>query len=318
MIRATLALFLLAPAQAGAFDLAFPLDCTLGETCFIQQYTDHDPGPAASDFTCGPLSYDTHDGTDIALPSLAAMQAGVTVRAASPGIVKGARDGMADIAANAANAPDITDRECGNGVLIEHADGWKTQYCHMKQGSITVRAGDPVALGAPLGQVGISGMAEFPHLHLTIRHNGYVVDPFATDPAAACGAPAQTLWSAPVPYQPGGLISIGLASEVPEYAAIQAGLPPPNLTPTAPALVVWAYLFGGRAGDTLDLSITGPDGVVIQDSVPLEKTQAQLFRAIGKRLRAAAWPPGPYSGTARLLRDGTEIDLQSITIQLGN
>lgn len=78
------ALILTAPAtSAGAFDLAFPLACSLGKTCYIQQYADHDASPVARDFTCGGLSYDGHTGTDFALTTLAAMQAGVDVLAAA-------------------------------------------------------------------------------------------------------------------------------------------------------------------------------------------------------------------------------------------
>ena len=43
-------------------------------------------------------------------------------------------------------------------------------------------------------------------------------------------------------------------------------------------------------------------------SAPLERTQAQLFRATGLRARGDAWPEGGYSGEVRLIRDGTEID----------
>ncbi len=70
MIRPLALAILLAPAQAGAFDLALPLDCDMTDTCFIQQYLDHDPGPGAIDYTCGPLAYDAHEGTDFALPTL--------------------------------------------------------------------------------------------------------------------------------------------------------------------------------------------------------------------------------------------------------
>jgi len=85
LIRATLALLLLAaPAAAGSFLLNPPVDCTLGETCFIQNFVDRDPGPGAADFTCGPMTYDGHKGTDFALPSLAAMRQGVDVLAAAP------------------------------------------------------------------------------------------------------------------------------------------------------------------------------------------------------------------------------------------
>ena len=88
------------------------------------------PGPAATDFTCGPLSYDGHDGTDIALPTRAAMAEGVAVLAAAPGTVTGIRDGIADF------APVIQGKECGNGVVIDHGAGWVTQYCHLRQGSV--------------------------------------------------------------------------------------------------------------------------------------------------------------------------------------
>ena len=95
MIRSLLITLALA-SPAGAFNLGFPLRCDLGKTCYIQQYIDHDTGPKAADFTCGSLSYDGHDGTDLALPTRAAMQAGVDVLAAQAGTVKGLRDGVAD------------------------------------------------------------------------------------------------------------------------------------------------------------------------------------------------------------------------------
>ena len=83
-MRAALTLItsLAATSAAGDFSLAFPLDCTLGDTCFIQQFVDQDPSPAARDFTCGSLTYDGHKGTDIALVDLADQAKGVNVLAA--------------------------------------------------------------------------------------------------------------------------------------------------------------------------------------------------------------------------------------------
>ncbi|MDT8856787.1 M23 family metallopeptidase [Paracoccaceae bacterium Fryx2] len=317
MIRSLIAL-LLASAPAGAFDLGLPLDCTLGETCFIQQYVDRDPGPQATDFTCGPLSYDGHEGTDFALPSLAAMQTGVTVRAAAAGVVKGGRDGMPDIAANDPAAPPLEGRDCGNGLVIDHADGWQTQYCHLKNGSVTRKAGDAVEKGAALGQVGLSGRTEFPHVHITLRHNGRTIDPFDPDEALTCGEAAPALWSDPLPYRPGGLVNAGFSSTVPAFEAIKAGLSEAPLPADAPALVLWVHVFGGRAGDDVSLRITGPEGEVITQTGKLEKTQARLFRAAGKKLRAARWPAGPYLGEAILIRDGLEIDRLTTTLTIGD
>lgn len=314
-MRGALALFLLAPIPAGAFDLALPLDCTLNESCFVQHLFDHDSGPGTRDFACGALTYDGHDGTDIALPSLAAMAQGVTVRAAAPGVVRGARDGMPDIVVSDPAAPPLDGRDCGNGVAIRHDDGWETQYCHMKRGSIVVKPGDRVAAGTPLGQVGLSGNTEFPHLHLTLRRDGQEVDPWAPEAGEGCGPAGADLWQGDLTVPPGGIITTGLATAIPEYAAVKQGaVPPPAGDPSA--LVVWSYLYGTRAGDRLHLALRGPDGAVIADEIVLEKPQAQSFRAIGKKRGVRGWPAGSYEGAATLSRDGTVIDSAAIRLTL--
>lgn len=308
---------LLAPAQAGAFSLAFPLDCKLGDTCFIQQFTDRDPTPAARDFTCGPLSYDGHKGTDFALPTLADMARGVTVLAAAPGTVRATRDGMADIAANAPNAPDITDRDCGNAVVITHTDGWETQYCHLKQGSLRVKPGDTVAAGTALGQIGLSGNTEFPHLHLSLRHNSAVVDPFSPGDTASCGTTSPSLWSPPVPMQPGGLVDAGFATAIPDFEAVKAGTAQnPTLGAHSPALVLWAHVFGTRPGDRLTLTLTGPKGEILSETITFDKTQARAMRAIGKRLRGPNWPSGAYQGQLTYRRGTTELGHRSLTLKV--
>ncbi len=306
MIRGLLLTLALA-SPAGAFVLApfklnWPMDCTLGETCYIQHYVDRDPGPGTRDFTCGTLTYDGHDGTDIALPNAAAMAQGVNVLAAAPGTVLGTRDGIADF------VPMVPGKECGNGVIVDDSGGWQTQYCHMKQGSVAVRKGDKVNTGTPLGQVGQSGAAEFPHLHLTVRHNGQPVDPFAPD-QTTCGPTASPgLWATALPYEAGGFLAAGFATEVPTFDAIRAGLPTPTIQPDAPALVIWAEVFGGRAGDSLTFSATAPDGsVMIEGNADLTRTQDQLFRALGKKLHAAL-SSGAYVGTVTLMRNGAAVD----------
>lgn len=305
---------LAAPVAASDFRLQFPLDCTLGEDCHIQQFVDHDPGPGATDFTCGTLSYEGHKGTDFALPYLTDMEAGVAVRAAADGVVRGTRDAMPDAYATDANAAAIKGRECGNGVVLRHAGGWETQYCHMKRGSIRVETGAQVRAGDVLGEVGLSGKSQFPHLHLSVRRDGAVVDPFAPDSADRCGAPAKdTLWAGPPPpYQPGGLLGAGFSTGVPAYDTIKRGHADQTpLDAQAPAVVFWAYAYGGRAGDQLELTVTGPDGALVSNSTVLDRNQAQFFRAAGRRLRRDRWPDGTYTGTARLLRDGQLVDSYS-------
>jgi len=318
MMRAALSalcLTLAAPIAASAFDLTPPIACDLGGDCHIQQYADVDPGPGAQDYRCGPLSYDGHKGTDFALPSLAAMEAGVAVLASAPGVVKALRDGMADGALVAGDTASVENRECGNGVVIDHGDGWETQYCHLRRGSVQVSKGDRVARGDLLGAVGMSGKAEFPHVHLSVRRNGAVIDPFAPE-AARCGEPPEAdLWQDTPSYEPGGLIAAGFAAGMPGFDAIKAGRAAVNdLDRDAPALVLFGYVFGGQSGDVIEIVIDGPGGQVVAHNVELEKTQAQLFRAAGKRRPGAGWPAGRYEGQVRMLRAGEEIDHAQVTV----
>jgi len=305
----------LALGQSAGADpfLTLPIDCRLGEDCHIQQFVDRDPGPGAADFRCGPLSYDGHRGTDFALPTRADLAPGVTVLAAAPGRVIGIRDGMDDILQTGPDAPDVTGRECGNGVVIDHGDGWQTQYCHMARGSVSVVEGQAVVAGQPIGTVGLSGQTQFPHLHLTVRRNGEIVDPFAPMDAATCDpAPEDSLWLTVPAYQPGALIGAGFSTSVPDYDAIKAGLPEAVLDRDAP-LVLWGYLFGGQAGDVLRIAAEGPRGAAFAHDVTLERTQAQLFRAFGRRAPAGGWPAGPYRGTLTLIRGGAVIDETVVT-----
>ncbi len=303
--------------SAQELSLSSPIDCDLTRDCYIQQYVDRDPSERAKDYRCAPLSYDGHKGTDFALGSPIQMQAGVRVLAAAGGTVTGIRDGMPDTGVSGSDPADLAGRECGNGVVIDHGDGWETQYCHMRQGSIVANKGQKVVAGDPLGMVGQSGQAEFAHVHLSVRRDGAVIDPFDPEGAVDCSAPLiSTLWAAPPPYRAGGLLEVGFADHVPDFATIRSGNGATDaLSMTSPALVIFGYTFGTRQDDVMLLSITGPQGVVISDAIRLERTQAQAFRAIGKRRASTPWPAGTYTGTATLMRGKEKVD-QRITTKL--
>ena len=304
------------PATAGDFSLISPIACDLDGPCYIQQYVDHDLSKKASDFTCSGLSYDGHKGTDFALPGYDMIAQGVDVIASASGTVTGLRDGMADVPYSDDNAADSKGRECGNGVVLRHEDGWETQYCHMRKGSIIVKSGQTVAAGTILGQVGMSGRAAFPHLHLSVRHNGDVIDPYDPDGKITCGETEQsTLWSDIPAYRAGGIIRIGTSPAVPEFSEIRANTVP-SVDAQSSAMVIYAFLFGTQAGDVIRMAISGPDGTVIESDVKIKRTQAQSFRAIGKKLRGDHWPAGDYSGSATLLRGDIEVENQNLSFTL--
>ncbi len=300
------------PAMAQDFSLDPPIDCLLGETCYIQNYVDADPTDAARDFACGSLTYNAHKGTDFGLLSLAAIDAGVDVLAAADGVVRGTRNNMPDVLFTNDFANEIDGRDCGNGVVIEHGDGWETQYCHLKQGSVSVLTGDVLEAGDVLGQVGLSGRTQFPHLHISVRRHGETIDPFDPNATATCNAPVtETLWSDLIDTPQGGILAVGFADSVPAYDDVKAGTAALSLLSADAPMVVWGYVFGPQNGDVLSMKIDGPMGTVFENQASFDRSQALAMRAGGRRAPEAGWPSGSYTGLIEHIRDGEILDSQT-------
>ncbi len=296
----------LTTGEGGGLDL--PLACRLGETCWVANYVDVDPTEAAHDFRCKGRSYNAHNGTDFAIRDRAVMEQGVPVVASAPGTVRRVRDGMEDAAlTDEASRALVAGRECGNGMVIDHEGGWQTQYCHLRRGSIRVKSGDRVERGSPLGLVGLSGRTEFPHVHLTVRRNGRVIDPFTGQAqSAGCGVEGKPLWrsEAHAFYEEVALYNAGFSSEKPRARAIREGREASTmLPPTAPELFLWADILGVQAGDRVRFRIVGPGGEEILDGEKLiGRTQARRLIFAGRGLQREAWPPGAYTGHITLTR----------------
>ena len=56
----------------------------------------------------------------------------------------------------------------GNHVVIDHG-GEFSFLAHLRQGSVSVKAGDRVSAGQPLGRCGNSGNTTMPHLHYHLQ-----------------------------------------------------------------------------------------------------------------------------------------------------
>jgi murein DD-endopeptidase MepM/ murein hydrolase activator NlpD len=313
-----------APTAARAADaivLDLPLACTVGETCAIQQYVDHDPSAAARDYQCGTLSYDGHNGTDFRLPTLAVQRAGVDVLAAAPGVVLRLRSDMADVPIAERGAVALGNRLCGNGVVIAHAGGWETQYCHMAKDSVRVRPGQTVAAGDPLGRVGLSGATVFPHLHFTVRHQGQIIDPFAfaAAPESCGGTP---LWrpglAASLSYRPRALLNWGFAAAAVSMQAIEAAeVAAAGADPAA--IVAWVRSIGLKSADVQELRLTAPGGEILLDhrARALERNEAQSLLFAGKKRPAGGWPAGVYRASYRVLVAGAPVLERSFSLVLG-
>ncbi|QHL90492.1 peptidoglycan DD-metalloendopeptidase family protein [Sphingomonas changnyeongensis] len=285
------ALFALLPA------LALPLDCQPGRTCWIQKYVDVDPGPGRTDYRCGPVTTDGHDGVDFRIPGLTAMMQGVPVTAVAAGTVLRIRDGVADRPVGVGGPSVATAQAAGNAVIIDHGDGWESQYSHLRRGSVSVRPGDTVRAGDAIGLVGLSGETEYPHLHFALRHHGRPVDPFAGTPApAACGTgPARPLWTGAVlagfRYVRGQPVRFVLTT-APAQPPLIDDAPPPSRT--AP-LVGLAELIGPDPGQEVLLELIGPgDRLLARRTVRPDRPYLVWATHLGLRAPAGGWPPGRY------------------------
>jgi len=316
-ILALLAQFLImgATADAGGLHLGLPIACTPGRDCFVQQYVDEDPGPEAHDYACGAQSYDGHTGTDIRVRSLKDVARGVPVIAAASGIVEAVRNWVPDhLVRTNADRDAVVDKECGNGVIINRADGWQVQYCHMRKGSVAVRPGDEVKAGRRLGLVGYSGMAAFPHVHITVRRKGEVIDPFTGQPAgkAKCNDTSKALWSkdvlAALAYKPGQVLDTGFAPEAPSLNSVEEGRDQGRMPGRDwPALIAWGWAINLEKGDEVVIVLTGPDGALARNHAVIDRHKAQYMLFAGRHRPDAGWPAGHYVARFAVMRGGKPV-----------
>ena len=238
----------------------------------------------------------------------------------------GGRNDMEDVSIRTAGKAAIAGKECGNGVLIEHANGWRTQYCHMAKGSVRVKPGDQLTTGQPIGMVGLSGDTEFFHLHFTVRYRDKAVDPFAFGaPENACGG-GRSLWAASLgeqmQYRPREIIDFGFAGIAPTMELIESGEIEKHavtVTQDADALVAYVRTIGLQAGDQQTLAVQGPDGAAVAtNNLPaLDRDKAQYLVIAGKKRTGTAWSAGRYVATYRVTRDGAEVLRKTFDVETG-
>ena len=120
---------------------------------------DRGPGYSMDRLSYNPTTRDwrTHAGIDILAP------AGTDVGAAAAGVVLSVYD----------------DDLLGRTVTVRHEGGWVTHYANLAE-DVDVMAGDRVAAGQCLGQVGATALLEVgqaSHLHFAVYRNNIPQDP---------------------------------------------------------------------------------------------------------------------------------------------
>lgn len=313
IVRIGVALLLLSggPALAQEPALSLPVDCTLGQDCFLQQTVDAAPGAEAADYRCGHLTYDGHTGSDFRVPP----GIEVPVTAVADGRVLRTRDGEPD--RRFAEPLRVSGgRDCGNGAIVAHEGGLQTQYCHLARGSVRVSPGDVVERGDEIGLVGASGRVDFPHVELIVRRDGEVVDPFTgLPPGSGCGLSVAPLWSETAidrlaDVDRTQVVAAGFhtaAVTIPmvedgETAAPSGG----TIAAGADALVAYGLAMAVEEGDAHRLVLTGP-GLDMDETDRIDSDRAQEMRFVGRRFEEGL-APGTYRMRYEILRGGEVVD----------
>lgn len=297
------------PVFAAAPQLILPAACAPGTDCWVVNHVDMNPEKdSGQDFTCGPRTYDGHEGTDFGLKDRKLMTSGVSVLAAAPGKVLRVRDAMPDAQPTQQQIDRYLseNKGCGNGVLVDHGDGWQSIYCHLKSGSIVVKPDDAVSAGQKLAEIGQSGAAEFPHVHFGLFHNNRTVDPFSGAYAdEGCGKVKGPMWlyGISLDYEPLAIFVTGFETGVPDFEKIKDDTTSPDqIAPTVTALTFWVGLYGMNPGDEIILRITAPNGSVFAENTLSQKNaKSRQFYYIGKRVNGSL-QTGPYKGSVTVSR----------------
>lgn len=281
----------------------------------MQNFVDHDAGPAVRDFKCGGRTYNTHNGTDFRVPNDRMRKTGVEVLSMAPGRVARTRDGVDDISIRVGGREAVRGKECGNAVVIEHADGWSTQYCHMAKGSVRVKPGDSVTAGQPIGLVGelsgdtrSSGTSTSASGRVTGSSTrmpmAYLPSPAAAEPRLRDPKIAEA-----VAYKDGEIMNFGFSSAIPAMEMIETGeIQDKQIAPNE-QLLVYVRVIGLKAGDIQSLVIRDPSGspIVNHTAAPSAGDRAQQFISAGRRAQATRWPPGEYTAVYTLTRGGKAV-----------
>ena len=90
---------------------------------------------------------------------------GADVFAVADGTVVSIQDGKPDATPNKAMTPKTLSDFGGNQVMLEIAPKVYAVYGHLQPGSLRVKVGDAVKVGAPLAKIGNTGPSLGPHLH---------------------------------------------------------------------------------------------------------------------------------------------------------
>jgi len=303
--------------------LQIPINCILDNNCFIQQLADMDETENVVDPFCGTATYNGHKGTDFRLRTLEDIKKNVEVLAAADGTIIGVRTHVADRLIQSKKDRDaIKGIECGNGVVIDHGNDIKTQYCHLKKNGTDLSIGDKVKAGDVIGFVGASGLTEFPHLHMNVNKGDEVVDPFTGNYPrqyleGRCVETANNSW-----WASPSILDAKRDANLLDANIAGAPINHNSLVIKAPAIaqandratVGWVWYINLKHNDKVFIKLQGPNGFIAEIlSKPIKRNKASWSGFVGKKRKPKA---GQYTLTTYVLRNDEKLSYSEKQIEL--
>jgi murein DD-endopeptidase MepM/ murein hydrolase activator NlpD len=191
---ATLATVLPKAGGTGPQPYAFqPLAGTIWQDRFINNFVDLNSTAGIRDWDCTDFTYDGHQGHDIDLRSFGEQDIGSPIFAALDGTVVSTHDGEFD------RSHGFTNGLVANYVILDHGNGHRTWYWHMRKNSVAVSLNQIVKAGTQLGLAGSSGYSTAPHLHFESQLSNVVFEPYAGSCQTA--TPGGWVTQTPIPRQ---------------------------------------------------------------------------------------------------------------------
>ncbi len=279
--------------NASALTLELPIDCKLGENCWIANLPRHFHENQEVDYKCSSKTYSGNKATDFILETIEEMNQGIDVLSPFDGIVKSVQDGIKDNDLNIHRLDKTEDHECGNNVLVV-TDDFEAQLCHMQQNSISVKVGDQVVAGESLGSVGLSGKTGHPQLSFIFRkrnQDGTVseIDPFYGE-QLGCGLPPKPFW-ANANYlsnntKNGIVYNYGIAFQIPDPQKVRSGYYKRIIQPHKPKMImVFADILSIDKGHKIKVQFLDSAGeILFEKDQEFTKYQPRYFFYIGKNL----------------------------------
>lgn len=245
---------------------SWPLRRRIHDGIVLVNYVDNDPSNLVRDYMGEPHSYNGHRGTDLTLFSFRAMDRGIPIIAVASGTVLGTiyRHPDRNI------GPPYPDS--GNGIWIQHDDGFVTYYWHPRTNSIAVEPGEHVETGQFLALVGSSGYSTDAHLHFEVQENSGNMA-VVRDPWNGTFNPRPSMWKEQaeyVGYDSLRICEIGFTTRdgvggdfhVVTERALKEGLPQPlTFGLDEQQLGVW-FLVQGQEDDIYTVSLFMPDSTL--------------------------------------------------------